>query len=255
VATTGRRRRPPRAVRSGNRAPTLHARAGRRPHAVPPPLPARPAASPRRASAPGVEAGEACHGRPCSFARVLRTTDRVASRATDRAENRPRGDAGARGSAPAADNRRPGPVCPGRASLPWTPRPPRRCSRSDLQGARPRAAPRGADGGRRRTARARARSRPLVGRRRLPGGTRAAGTGARRRPRARQALCRALGTLGRGLGDGRAARALRRMAGPRQRLPDGGVWAGPPARHHRLRAWRSTEGAWPFSGRGRSASR
>ena len=76
-------------------------------------------------------------------------------------------------------------------------------------------------GGGRGTAGARARPRPVVGRRRLPRGTRPLRARARRRPRARAARDRAQGPLGRGRGDRRAARALRRVGRARERVPDG----------------------------------
>ena len=85
--------------------------------------------------------------------------------------------------------------------------------------ARARAAEGPADRRRRAPARARARPRPVVGRRRLPRGARPLRARARARPRARQARLGALGPLGRGRGDRRAARALRRVGRPRERVP------------------------------------
>ena len=77
---------------------------------------------------------------------------------------------------------------------------------------RARAVARLADRRRRRATRARARPRAMVGRRRLPRRTRPLRLRARRRPRPRQAAARPPRTAGRGLGDRRAARAVRRMA-------------------------------------------
>ena len=77
-----------------------------------------------------------------------------------------------------------------------------------------------------RAAAARARPRPLVGRRRLPRGPRPLRPRARRRPRAREAPLRAPRPLGRGLGDRRAARALRRVGRPREHLPAARVRQG-----------------------------
>ncbi len=73
---------------------------------------------------------------------------------------------------------------------------------------------------RRRPDRARARPRAVVGRRRLPRGTRPLRARARRRPRPRQVPPRRprpheIETVG----DGRAARAVRRVGRPRERLP------------------------------------
>ena len=66
---------------------------------------------------------------------------------------------------------------------------------------------------RRRAAGARARPRAVVGRRRLPRRARPLRLRARRRPRSRQAPARAPRAAGRRLGDGRAARAVRRVGG------------------------------------------
>ena len=72
--------------------------------------------------------------------------------------------------------------------------------------------------------RARARPRPVVGRRRLPRGARPLRARPRRRPRPRQVPPRRCAAgRGRDVGDGRAARAVRRVGRPRERLPPHGL--------------------------------
>ena len=66
---------------------------------------------------------------------------------------------------------------------------------------------------------ARARARAVVGRRRLPRGSRPLRVRPLPRPRAREARLGAVGPLGRGRGDRRAARAVRRVGRARERVP------------------------------------
>ena len=151
--------------------------------------------------------------------------------ARDRAHGHPGGDAAARTrlhapptTARASPASRP-PSCAGSASA----RPPRR-ARSSGSAARSTSSGCGAARPtRRRAARARARPRPVVGRRRLPRGPRPLRPRPRRRPRARQAALRAARPPGRRLGDRGAARAVRRVGRPRERVPAGRLREGPRA--------------------------
>ena len=89
------------------------------------------------------------------------------------------------------------------------PRPPRRHARAADPLARARASEGRADRRGLRPAPARARSRPVVARRRLPRGTRPFRPRPRGRPRPREAAGNDARPPGRGVGDGRAARAVR----------------------------------------------
>ena len=95
---------------------------------------------------------------------------------------------------------------------------PRRFPRPALPLDRARASARRRDRRRRGPARTRTRAGAVVDRRRLPRRTRPLRLRTRRRPRARQAAARAARPAGRGLGDGRAARALRRVGGHREHV-------------------------------------
>ena len=98
----------------------------------------------------------------------------------------------------------------------------RLCRTIDLEGLRdqPLAGGRG-------QAPPRAWLRAVVARSRRARGARQLPLRPRRRPRADQALLRAARSLGRGVGDGRAARAVRRVGGSGGRLPDDGVGPRP----------------------------
>ena len=97
-----------------------------------------------------------------------------------------------------------------------------------------------------RAPRARAGPRAVVGRGRLPRGSRPLRVRPRRRPRAREAAARAARTAGRRLGDRGAARAVRRVGRARERLPArrlsrGLVPVNERAPRSVLRAWREED--------------
>ncbi len=117
-----------------------------------------------------------------------------------------------------------------RAAEPRARRPPRRHPDPALPRNRARDLQVARHGNRREAARARTRPRSVVGRRRLPRGARPLRARPGTRPRAREARFGALGTPRRGRGDGRSARALRRVGGARERVHAGGI----PLRTRRL---------------------
>ena len=209
----------------------LRARAGRRPLRVPRAVPRRPAAAARPASPPRLPPAPAADGHARVAARGVRPADPGEPCARDRAERHPRRDLAVAGTrfheppTPAsfaafspAQLRRLGLGARRGATLI------RLCRSLDLEGLRSKPDRLGG-----RPPGARARPRALVGWRRLAGGPRALRARARRRPRPRQARVRSSRSLGRGLGDRRAAGAVRRMGGSRERVPAAGIPARPRA--------------------------
>src|SRR6266511_4058893 len=237
----------------------LRAGARRRSLRVPRALRRRSIDRPRHACAARPAAAPPRHRGARSAARARRTARHLAPGEGDRAQHHPPDLAASSLRAlGAADRRQPRPARDGRAA-------PARAARAESGRAgaavpldRPRAAARAADLLGRQATRARARPRPVVDGRRLPAGARAHRAGARRRPRVDQALLAGERQARRDRRDRGAARALRRVGRPRERLL---------ARRARARAhpvscrgldsppWQWTSGDWPSSAPARSASR
>ena len=194
-------------------------------------------------------------GGACAAARFLRAADRGPPRVRDRGADRPGRDGCDRRAARAPGDRGSRSVRAGGPAGTRAPCASRGSPCPHLPGGGARAPADGADRCRRGAARARARAWPVVRRSRLHGRPGPAGAWPRGRPRARQALRGTVGPLGRGLGDRRAARAVRRMAGTGERLPDGRVLPGTDPGRHTLPACRPTVAGWRCWERGRSASR
>ena len=229
--TPRRTRRRPRLVRARRRRRAVHARPRRRHERVP------PAATPDPLIGPAVRRLRGMRTR--RKATVTHAVIRGVSGSSSR--RRVRSRSSGRSSARAARIRRREPRWP--ASLPpASPRAgsPRAARRPHA--ARPDDRPRGSSRRRRRAraARTRAWCRAVDGRRRRTAGPRPLRRGPRRRPRAREAPRLAATTLARAGRDRGAARAVRRVAGARERLPPAGVQARPRARsEHGSRAARA----------------
>ncbi len=264
MATDGRRGGASGAGRGGPRPAPVHARARGRSLAVPAPVRARPASWTDGDTPARVQTASARNRRARPAARPLRPADRVAPGARARARHHQGGGRERRGSPRGAHGGAARPVRHCEPPFTRAPRAPRGDTRPPLSLAGARAAEGPLDGCGCESAGARARARAVVCGSDLPRGTRAARARAGGRPRARQALLRAPRVLGRRLGDGGAARALRRVGRFGERLPASGVGSRPGARSarergldwpHRLSPWPWTAAASPFWERGRSGSR
>ena len=207
------------------RAAPVLPRARRRPRGVPAPLPLR-SVDRARHEPPGRPAPAARrNGRPCAAPRALRTADPGERGAPDRAprdHRRRRVELGRFHVSPTTAQL--AAFSPqSSASSGSTRAAAQRSSASAALSTSRHCAT--ADGGDGRALSPRARPRPVVARRHLARGARPLGPWARRRPRAREAPGSAPRAAGRGVGDGGAARAVRRVGGHRLRLPPVGIRA------------------------------
>ena len=143
--------------------------------------------------------------------RRRRAADPGEARAPDRAQHHPRRVTRTRRHARGADVRGAGRILARAAGAARARCATGRSADPALSHVRARVAQGASGGSGRRQAEPRARARPLVGRRHLPGRARPLRVRARPRPRSREARSCALGPLGRGRGDGRAAATLRRV--------------------------------------------
>ena len=235
ASAVGRADRRSRLVRARGRGGAIHAGARRRHHGVPSPTCARPAHRACRAAAPGPATATQGHSDARGRPRDLGPADPGVEGAPDRAGDHPRRR---RGPAHARVDRAAlaGPTDRLRAGGK-----PRYDSCPTHAHARPRRAAHALR--RPRAARSRARSRPVDGRRRRAAGPRSLRRRPRRRSRAREAPRLAAPALARTGRDRRAAGAVRRMAGARERVPAPGI----PARS-RPRSERGSSAARPRSG-------